>query len=129
MKVIKGPMYDDLRPVIAEKVESDPPGQWMVADGWGGHHVALELGHKLKSGHVHKELQDKILRCVNLAVSHVKRFFKGTYHHFCKKYIQSYLDEFCYRWNRRHLERQLASHAIAACIFQKPYKQVSSQEV
>ncbi len=30
--------------------------------------------------------------------------------------IQKYLDEFCYRWNRMHLERQLTSHLITACV-------------
>ncbi len=122
MKVVDSPMYEDLKPVVAEKVESDPPGQWMVADGWGSHHVALELGHKLRMGHIPNDLQDKVLRCVSLAVSHARRFFKGTYHHYCKKYLQMFLDEFCYRWNRRHLEMQLASHAIVACAFQKPYR-------
>lgn len=127
MKVVDSPFYEDLKPVIAEKVESDPPGQWLTADGWGSHHVALELGHKLKMGHIPNDLQDRYLRCLSLAVSHAKRFFKGTYHHFCKKFIQCYLDEFCYRWNRRHLEKQIASHLVVACAFKAPYRRAKSQ--
>lgn len=120
MKVIDNTTYEDLRPVIAEKVEAEPPGQWFRADGWGSHNVVSELGHKLKMGHIPNELQDQVLRCVSLAISHAKQMFKGTFHHFCKLNIQSYLDEFCYRWNRRHLEKQLASHLIAACVFHPP---------
>ncbi|MBK9141764.1 MAG: transposase [Candidatus Melainabacteria bacterium] len=52
---------------------------------------------------------------MSLATSHAKRFFKGTYHHFCKTHIQKYLDEFCYRWNRRHREAA-ASHLITASL-------------
>ena len=113
-------MYYDLEPVIAEKVESDPPGQWFRTDGWGSHHVVISLGHRLEMGHMPRSLLDTELRCVSLAVSHAKRFFKGTFHHFCKVHIQRYLDEFCYRWNRRHLERQLASHLLTACVLHSP---------
>lgn len=115
MKVIPGLEYDDLRPVIAHSIESEPPGQRFRTDGWGAHHVVLEFGHRLKASHIPDDQQDVEQRCVSLAISHAKRFFKGTYHHFCKKHIQAYLDEFCYRWNRRHLEKQLASHLCAAC--------------
>lgn len=120
MKVIDGDQYDDLKPVIAEKVESEPPGQHFRSDGWGSHHVAIELGHRIKMGHIPDALQDKELPCLSLAISHAKRMFKGTYHHFCKRYIQRFLDEFCYRWNRRHLETQLASHLLAACALCPP---------
>ena len=120
MKVIDSTAFDDLRPVIEEKVDSEPPGHWLTGDGWGPHNVVRALGHRLKMGHVPNDLQDTVLKCVNLAVSHAKRFFKGTFHHFCKRYIQTYLDEFCYRWNRRHLEKQLASHLIVACAFKPP---------
>lgn len=120
MRVIDGNRWDDLKPAIAQKVESDPPGQWFRTDGWGSHHVVMSLGHQLKMGAIPNERQHVEMPCVNLAVSHAKRFFKGTYHHFCKTHIQRYLDEFCYRWNRRHLFGHLASRLIAACVWHDP---------
>jgi hypothetical protein len=116
MRVIESDQYDDLKPVIAEKIECDPPGQWFRSDGWGSHHVVMQFGHHIRMSHIPNDLQDQLLRCVSLAVSHAKRFFKGTYHHFCKLHIQRYLDEFCYRWNRRHLFEQLATHLLTACV-------------
>lgn len=122
MQVVESTFYDDLKPIIAEKVESEPGGQWFRSDGWGSHHVVIALHHHIKMTPIPKEKLDEVLRCSSLAISHAKRFFKGTYHHFCKIHIQRYLDEFCYRWNRRHLEKQLASHLIAACALHPPIR-------
>jgi hypothetical protein len=115
MRAIAGDQMDDLKPIIAEKIESEPPGQWFRSDAWGSHHIVMSFGHRIKMQHVPNDQQDKVLRCVSLATSNAKSFFKGTYHQFCKTHIQRYLDAFCYRWNRRHLFGQLASHLIAAC--------------
>jgi transposase-like protein len=115
MKVIEGDRYYHLLPVIEAKVEADPPGQWFRTDGCTSHHVVIQFGHRVKMDPMPRALLDKEMRCVSLAISHAKQFFKGTFHHFCKIHIQRYLDEFCYRWNRRHLEKQLASHLIQAC--------------
>lgn len=126
MKVIEDDRYEDLKPILADKIESDPPGQWFRADGWGSHHVVQGLGHKLKMGPIPTSMLDKELRCVSLATSHAKQFLMGSFHHFCKIHIQRYLDEFCYRWNRRHLETQLASHLITACVLHEavPYSAI-----
>lgn len=116
MEVINSSSMSEIENVIANKVESDPGGQWIRSDGLGTHHIVMNHGHKIDMTPVPNALLDKYLRCVSLAISHAKRYFMGTYHHFCKKSIQRYLNEFCYRWNRRHLEKQLASHLIASCV-------------
>lgn len=120
MEVIDSVFYDDLKPVIANKVEAEPPGQWFRSDGWGSHHVVIALGHHIKMTPIPNDQLDKVLRCLSLAVSHAKRFFKGTYHHYCKIHHQRYLDEFCYRWNRRHLFDELPSHLLTACVLHVP---------
>jgi len=120
MKVIADDQLEDLKPIIAEKIECEPPGQWFRSDAWGSHHVVMQFGHRIQMQHIPNDKQDELLRCVSLAISNAKAFFKGTYHQFCKTHIQRYLDEFCYRWNRRHLFGQLASHLIAACALHPP---------
>jgi len=42
-----------------------------------------------------------VLKWVNILVSKAKAFILGTYHGVMKKHLQRYLDEFCYRFNRR----------------------------
>src|SRR5208282_4522107 len=80
MKVVDSAHYDDLKPVIEAKVESEPGGQWFRSDAWGAHHVVLQFGHHIKMDRMFNQEQDEELRCVSLAISHAKRFFKGTYH-------------------------------------------------
>lgn len=70
MKVIRSNQYYDLAPVIADKVEADPPGQWFRSDGWGAHHVVMAFGHQIKAEHIPNEQQDYLLRCPSLAISH-----------------------------------------------------------
>ena len=116
MKVIPDSKIGTIQDVVAKKVDDDPPGHCFRTDGLGRHHGIRSLGHYVNMAVMTKAELNSQMACLSLAISHVKRFFKGTYHHFCKLHIQSYLDEFCYRWNRRHLEKQLTSHLITACV-------------
>lgn len=124
MKVVDSPFYDDLRPVIGSKIDSETGGQLVRGDGWGSNHVVIGAGHRIDMSKVFS--QDEELKYVSLAISHAKRFFKGTYHHFCKQHIQRYLDEFCYRWNRRQHFGSLPSRLLSACVLHghTPYSTV-----
>lgn len=116
MQVIPDNGIESIQNIIAEKVDNEPPGQMFRTDALGRHHGIRSLGHHVNMSVMTKEELNTQMACLSLAISHAKRFFKGTFHHFCKRHIQKYLDEFCYRWNRRHLERQLTSHLITACV-------------
>lgn len=43
-----------------------------------------------------------ILKWVHIAISNAKRALLGTFHKIKGKYLQSYLNEFCYKLNRRY---------------------------
>jgi transposase-like protein len=59
---------------------------------------------------------EKPLPWVHTIISNAKTFCLGTYHRFGRKHLQAYLDEFCYRFNRRFWEDQLFDRLLAACI-------------
>lgn len=42
-----------------------------------------------------------MLKWLHTIISNAKAFVEGTYHGMERKHIQLYLDEFCYRFNRR----------------------------
>ena len=44
--------------------------------------------------------------------SQLKRSIKGTYHHVSRKHLQSYVDEFAFRYNRRKSETPMFSHLL-----------------
>jgi hypothetical protein len=54
-----------------------------------------------------KETNTKILPWVHIANSNAKRTLLGIYHKIKGKYLQLYLDEFCYKLNRRYFGERL----------------------
>ena len=120
LKALPDTKIGTLREVVEKRIESDPGGQVIRTDALGRHHVFAALGHTVNMSKMSKKQLNTTMACLSLAISHLKRFLKGTYHHFCRKYIQHYLNEFCYRWNRRHLSKQIARHLLTACVLHAP---------
>jgi len=53
---------------------------------------------------------------VHIAIGNLKAFLLGTYHGVSSRYLQEYLDEFCYRFNRREWEAELPLRLLNACL-------------
>jgi len=53
------------------------------------------------------------LKWLHKTLSNLKAFLTGTYHGRCV-YLQSYLDEYCFRFNRRHSTDQLFARLTRA---------------
>lgn len=53
------------------------------------------------------------LKWLHKAISNLKAFIKGTYHGRCTM-LQDYLDEFCFRFNRRHFSHELFPRLVRA---------------
>jgi len=73
-----------------------------------GHDVAVEPD-KTKS--------EKIFPWVNRAISNAKKVLLGI-HHNCinDRYVQNYLDEFCYKFNRRYFGDELSERLVVAAL-------------
>ncbi len=48
--------------------------------------------------------------------SQLKRSITGTYHHVSRKYLQHYVDEFSYRYNRRESNEHLFFHLLSEVV-------------
>jgi transposase-like protein len=53
---------------------------------------------------------------VHILVANVKSFIRGTYHGVSHKHLQPYLNEFCYRFNRRFNESLMTERLLTACL-------------
>jgi hypothetical protein len=54
------------------------------------------------------------LQWVHIAISNAKRTLLGIYHKIKGKYLQLYLDEFCYKLNRRYFGERLFDRLVVA---------------
>ncbi len=57
---------------------------------------------------------------VHTIIANAKSFVSGTFHGLDQKHFQAYLDEFCYRFNRRFWEGQLFNRLLDACLGYPP---------
>jgi transposase-like protein len=57
-----------------------------------------------------------MLHWLHIMIGNAKAFVVGTYHGLGKKHLQSYLDEFCYRFNRRYFQGEIFSRLLCAAV-------------
>jgi transposase-like protein len=62
------------------------------------------------------------LPLVHIMIGNMKKFLNGTFHGVSSRYLQEYLDEFCYRFNRRFWEPELPLRLLNACLAHVPVK-------
>jgi hypothetical protein len=60
------------------------------------------------------ETTKKELKWVHTVISNSKRIFNGIHHKINTNYIQNYLDEFCYKFNRRNFKDKLFDRLVIA---------------
>lgn len=60
------------------------------------------------------------LPLVHIVIGNLKTFLNGTFHGVSQKYLQDYIDEFCYRFNRRFWEDELPFRLLNACLTHVP---------
>ena len=76
--------------------------------------------HKTVIAEVKKEAS-KILPWVHIAISNAKRLLLDVHHSIGNDHLQSYLDEYCYKFNRRYFDSVFDRVLIASvsCKWEK----------
>lgn len=73
--------------------------------------------------HVHQVIEPaqvgKILPWVHIAISNAKRLLLDVYHDITPDYLQNYLNEFCYKFNRRRFGNGLFDRLMVAALAYK----------
>lgn len=72
---------------------------------------------------IKKEDVGKVLPWVHIAISNAKRMFLNTFHDIQPEYLQSYLNEFCYMFNRRYFgEKKFDRLLIAGVSYKNEFR-------
>lgn len=87
----------------------------VMTDGWSGYN---QLSEKVQK-HVRIVLENpkeagKIFPWAHTAISNSKRLFLGIFHRIDSPYMQNYLNEFCYKFNRRYFGDKIMDRLVVA---------------
>lgn len=108
MKAVAGINQDSVRQFAQQSID---PGQTVNTDAFAALKVLTEDHH-----HVAKvtppDMASEWLPWVHVVISNFKSYLLGTYHGVSGRYMQEYLDEFCYRLNRRFWEKQIPNRLL-----------------
>ena len=94
------------------------PKQSIKTDGFPAYTVVKKMGHQHSPEVVYSKGEAPkydALKWINILVSNAKAFILGTYHGVMEKHLQRYLNEFCYRFNRRFWLGQGFDRLLLAC--------------
>ncbi len=95
------------------------PTATVHADGFPGLSV-LGSSHHLEARATPAAKVDEWLPLVHRVIANLKRFLMGTFHGVSNGYLQKYLDEFAFRFNRRWWEPELPFRLLEAAVCHPP---------
>jgi transposase-like protein len=117
MKFLSRQDSKTITPILMEsiKMESD-----ILTDGYPAYNKINEHFQEHRVTVIKdKNLLNEHFPWVHTIISNVKRLFLGIHHKIGKGYLQLYLNEFCYKFNRRHLHKGMFDRLLVACVSSK----------
>lgn len=97
------------------------PGSKIVSDGHSSYKLLADIGYIHESKAYYKEDKEDFLKMLHNIIGNVKAYIQGTYHGLGSKYLQSYFDEFCFRFNRRFNPNEIFDRLLNACVLASPH--------
>ena len=118
---IKMMVIDDLKSeTITPLVERNVTGETTVDSDHSTSYVKLDdIVKEHRPQVIPKTEVGKVLPWVHIAISNAKRQLLNTYHCIEPEYLQSYLNEFCYKFNRRYFGERLFDRVMIAAVSYK----------
>lgn len=102
---------------FAEK--SIVPGTTISSDAYRSYRALDNAGYKHEYQVYNAKETPDHLHWLHTVISNAKAFVGGTFHGLDSKHLQTYLDEFCYRFNRRKFKGEWFSRLISLCATTK----------
>jgi transposase-like protein len=127
MEVVEDASARSLVPFIDMNVA---PGSSVATDGWKGYEDLVKFGYEHEQIILGRpERASKLLPWVHITFSNLKSWLKGTFHSVSKKHLPLYLQEFCFRLNRRWDEPGIFLRLLRRLTFASPlsYRQLVAE--
>lgn len=117
MKVMESLKKQEVTNAVKVSVEKDTK---IVSDK-STSYVDLNKDYKIESKVIPKNDVVKVLPWVHTAISNAKRLFLDIHHRIDDDFLQNYLNEFCYKFNRRYFDNLFDRLMIAAVSYRWNY--------
>jgi transposase-like protein len=113
MSVVRDASRRSLRQAAESSIA---PGSRVATDGWSGYGFLHAAGYDhLRMVQGDPVMASDILPWVHTVISNFKRWVLDVFHGVSRKHLQSYLDEYCYRLNRRRARGDLFRRVLNRC--------------
>lgn len=118
LKFIKMTVLQDLKAdmIEAQIKEMISPDATVKTDGFKSYSNLKYIVAKHSQQVVAPKEAGVVFPWVHTMISNAKRTFAGIHHMMKTDYIQNYLDEFCYKVNRRYFQDKLFDRLLIACV-------------
>ena len=113
-KVIEDYSTASLKPLFDTHIKSDAK---ILADGWAGYKPLKEEYPNLK-----QILSDhgKNFKMLHIQIRNFKNWLRGVHSYCNKEYLQKYINEYFFRFNRRNYRASILDKIIQRCVLSKP---------
>jgi hypothetical protein len=113
MRVMDNLSNQEINYVVGKSLD---PTSKVITDAWRGYSRLHEVVEEHTAMIVPGEEAPKKLPWVHTVIANAKRQILGVHHSVNKEFIQNYLDEYCYKLNRRYFTGDLFESVLRAGI-------------
>lgn len=113
-KVIEDYSAKSLKPLFDTHIKNDAD---ILADGWSGYNPLKEEYPDLKQTLSNKGKNFKML---HIQIRNFKNWLRGVHSYCNKEYLQKYIDEYFFRFNRRNHRESILDKILERYIIHKP---------
>jgi len=122
MTVMDSLTSKDIEYEVEKTIESQTT---VMTDGYKGYSKLNTLVNQHKVVVVKDKKQvDKVFPWVHKTISNAKRLLLGIHHSIKSTYMQNYLDEYCYKFNRRYMGDKIFDRLLVAAVAAPWYSNV-----
>ena len=115
---IKMIVVDNLKGTNINEIVSNhlKGGSVIETDDSKSYKTLRDLDVKHQPQVIPKEKVNEMLPWVHIAISNAKRLLLDVHHDIQPDFLQNYLNEFCYKFNRRYFGEKLFERLLTACV-------------